>query len=126
MKITRDHSDSIFAGTELVLTAEISFNDQSKVNVDKANVNKSLDILWRRASDVIVDDSHINISAVSGSGDSYTASLTYSPITISDRGLITAIVTVRPMEVNEYIRTVNTTAMESLTITGMHIYMLSP
>ena len=121
--ITRNHSDSILAGTGLVLTANISFSDQSRVNVDK-----SLDILWRRGNDAIVNDSHITISAVSGSGDSYTASLTYSPITISDSGQITATVTVRPMEVNEYIRPVTATALESLNIiiTGIHIYMLSP
>ena len=113
--ITRNHSDSIFAGTELVLTANISFSDQSRVNVDK-----SLDILWRRGNDVIVNDSRITISAVSGSGDSYTASLTYSPITISDSGQITATVTVRPMEVNEYVRPVNATALESLIIKGIY------
>ena len=123
--ITRNHSDFILAGTGLVLTANISFSDQSRVNVDKANVNKSLDILWRRGNDVIVNDGHIAISAVSGSGDSYTASLIYSPITISDSGQITAIVTVRPETVNEYIRSVNATALESLIITGIHIYLLN-
>ena len=111
--ITRSHSDSVLVGTELVLTADISFSDQSRVNV-----NKSLDILWR-LNDIIINDSHITISAVSGSGDSYTASLTYSPITISDSGQITATVTVRPMEVNEYIRTVNATASETITIKGI-------
>ena len=118
--ITRSHSDSVLVGTELVLIADISFSDQSKVNVDK-----SLDILWRRENDVIVSDSHIAISPVSGSGDSYTASLAYSPITILDRGQITAIVTVRPMKENEYIRTVNATGLKSLIITGILFIMLS-
>ena len=118
--ITRSHSDSVLVGTELVLTADISFSVQSTVNM-----NKSLDILWR-LNDVIINDSRINISAVSGSGDSYTASLTYSPITISDSGQITAIVTVRPETVNEYIRSVNATALESLITTGIHIHMLIP
>ena len=118
--ITRSHSDSVLVGTELVLTADISFSDQSRLNV-----NKSLDILWR-LNDVIINESHINISAVSGSGDSYTASLTYSPITISDSGQITATVTVRPETVNEYIRSVNATALESLIIKGIHIHMLIP
>ena len=98
--ITRNHSDSILAGTGLVLTANISFSNQSRIN---ANVNKALDILWRRGNNAIIGDTCINISAVSGSGDSYAASLTYSPITISDSGQITAIVTVRPETVNEYI-----------------------
>ena len=111
--ITRNHSDSVLAGTGLVLTADISFNNQN------ANVNKSLDIFWRRGNDAIVDDSHITISTVSGSGDSYTASLTYSPITISDSGNITVIVTVRPKMTYEYIRAVNAMALEKLIITGM-------
>ena len=121
--ITRSHSDPVLVGTELVLTADISFSDQSRVNVDKA-----LDILWRKGNDTIVGETRITISTVSGSGDSYTTSLTYSPITISDRGNITAIVTVRPMIVNEYIRTVNATALESLSITGIHniVLKLSP
>ena len=114
--IIRSHSDSVLVGTELVLTADISFSDQSRVNVDK-----SLDILWRRGNDVIVNDTRTTVSAVSGSGDSYTASLTYSPITISDSGQITAIVAVRPMTVNGYLRTVKATALESLNITGIHI-----
>ena len=114
--ITRNHSDSILAGTGLVLTANISFSDQNRVNVDK-----SLDIFWRRGNDVIVNDSHITISAVSGNGDSYTASLTYSPITISDSGQITAIVTVRPKMTYEYIRAVNATA--SVIITGIETYL---
>ena len=114
--ITRNQSDSILAGTGLVLTANISFSDQSRVNVDK-----SLDILWRRGNDVIVNDSHITISTVSGSGDSYTASLIYSPITISDSGNITAIVTVRPKMAYEYIRAVNATAL--VIITGIETYL---
>ena len=73
--ITRSHSNSVLVGTELVLTADISFRDHSRVNVDK-----SLDILWKRGNNAIVNDTHITISAVSGSGDSYTASLTHSPI----------------------------------------------
>ena len=114
MTITRNHSDSIFAGTGLVLTANISFSDQNRVKVDK-----SMDILWRRGNDTIVGDTRTRVSAVSGSGDSYTASLTYSPITISDSGNITAIVTVRSKMTHEYIRAVNATALEKLIITGM-------
>ena len=114
--ITRSHSDSVLVGTELVLTADISFSDQSRVNVDK-----SLDILWRKGNYIIANDTRITVSPVSGSGDNYTASLTYSHITISDRGLITVTVTVRPMIVNEYIRTVTATASETITITGIYL-----
>ena len=114
MTITTNESDFILAGTGLVLTANISFSEQSRVTVDK-----SLDILWRRGNNTIVGDTRTTVSAVSGSGDSYTASLTYSPITISDSGLITTIVTVRPKVENEYIRAVNATAMKKLVITGI-------
>ena len=82
--ISRSRSGPVYAGTEFVLTADISL---SEVNGDI-----SLDITWRRGNDVIASDTRTTVSAVSGSGDSYTASLTYSPITISDSGNITATV----------------------------------
>ena len=56
----------------------------------------SLDISWSRGSDVIASDSRTAISPVSGSGDSYTASLTYTPIATLDGGQFTATVTVSP------------------------------
>ena len=56
----------------------------------------SLDISWSRGSDVIANDTRTSISPVSGSGDSYTASLTYTPIATSDGGQFTATVTVSP------------------------------
>ena len=89
--ISRNHSGPVHAGTEFVLTADISL---SGVNGDI-----SLDITWR-GNDVIANDTRITVSAVSGSGDSYTASLTYSPITISDSGQITAIVIGSSLHVN--------------------------
>ena len=82
MTITKSRSGPVYAGTEFVLTADISL---SGVNGDI-----SLDITWRRGNDVIASDTRTTVSDVSGSGDSYTASLTYSPITISDSGQIIA------------------------------------
>ena len=70
MTITKSRSGPVYAGTEFVLTADISL---SGVNGDI-----SLDITWRRVNDVIASDTRTTVSAVSGSGDSYTASLTYS------------------------------------------------
>ena len=87
--ISKSRSGPIYAGTECVLTADISL---SGVNADI-----SLNMLWIRENGVIViivNDTRTTVSAISGSGDSYTASLTYSPITISDSGHITALVTV--------------------------------
>ena len=88
--ITRSHSGSVYAGTEFALRTDIFFSDLSGVDGDI-----SLDISWSRGSDVIGNDTRTTVSAVSGSGDSYTASLNYSPTTTSDSGLITATVTVR-------------------------------
>ena len=81
--ISKSRSGPVYAGTEFVLTADISL---SGVNGDI-----SLDITWRRGNDVIANDTRTTVSAVSGSGDNYTASLTYSPITISDSSNITAV-----------------------------------
>ena len=80
--ISKSRSGPVYAGTKFVLTADISLSG--------VNGNISLDITWRRGNDVIASDTRTTVSAVSGSGDNYTASLTYSPITISDSGNITA------------------------------------
>ena len=82
MTISKSRSGPVYAGTEFVLTADISLYG--------VNGDISLDITWRRGNDVIAIDTRTTVSAVSGSGDSYTASLTYSPITISDSDQITA------------------------------------
>ena len=76
MTITKSRSGPVYAGTEFVLTADISLSGVSG--------NISLGITWRRGNDVIANDTRTTVSALSGSGDSYTASLTYSPINISD------------------------------------------
>ena len=67
------------AGTEFVLTADISLSE--------VNRKISIDITWSRGNDVISRDTRITVSPVSGSGDSYTAFLTYSPIITSDSGI---------------------------------------
>ena len=105
--INKSHSGPVYAGTEFVLTADISL---SGVNGDI-----SLDITWSKGNDVIPNDTRTTVSAVSGSGDSYTASLTYSPITISDSGQITAIVTVSSL--NTYF---TSTGKEALNVQGIH------
>ena len=114
--ITRSHSGSVYAGTEFTLSADISFSDLSGVDVDI-----SLDISWNRGSDVIENSTVTTFFAVSGSGDSYTASLNYSPTITSDSGLITATVTVRPVE-SVFIQMVMANDTEMLTIEGMHKY----
>ena len=118
MAITRSHSGSVYAGTEFALRADIFFSDLSGVDVDI-----SLDISWSRGSDFIGNDTLTTVSAVSGSGDSYTASLNYSPITTSDSGLITATVTVSPDLESMYIQNVMANDTEMINIEGTSMYI---
>ena len=80
MEIRRSHTDTVYAGTMFKLSVDIS---QYK------RVKTTLNVTWSRGNDVITGDIRTTVSVVSGSGDNYTASLTYSPITISDSGRIT-------------------------------------
>ena len=121
MVISRSRSGSVYAGTGLVLSAGISFSDLSAVDM-----NISLDISWNRESDVIANDSDVmasdtrtTIFAVSGSGESYTASLNYTPVATSDSGQVTATVTVSPSDDSMYIQNVTATDTEILTVEGM-------
>ena len=102
--ITRSRSGPVYAGTKFVLTADISL---SGVNGDI-----SLDITWSRGNDVVDRDRHYIVSDVNGI--SYRSSLTYSPITISDGGQLTAIVTVSSLHV-----TLTATGTESLHVQGI-------
>ena len=72
----------MYAGTKFTLSVDISLRS--------VTVNTTLNVTWSRGNDVIANDSRTTVSDVSGSGDSYTASLTYSPITTSDSSTITA------------------------------------
>ena len=115
--ITRSHSFPLRVGSELVLTANISLNE-SDMNV---NLDKLLDILWRKEDKDIVTDDRITVSNITRDDDYFIASLKISSIVVSDGGQITATVTVRPMELNEYIRTLTATASEILNIRGTYI-----
>ena len=112
--ITKSRSGPVYAGTEFMLTADISL---SGVNGDI-----SLDITWRRGNDVVANDTRTTVSVVSGSGDSYTASLTYSPINISDSGQITATVSPSDESMNMIIETVTNAVM--LSVQGVGIYII--
>ena len=97
------------------LRADISFSDLSAVDV-----NISLDISWSRGNDVITNDICIAISPVSGSGDSYSASLTYTPIATSDGGQFTATFTVSPSDGSMFVQTLTTTDTEMIIVEGMN------
>ena len=109
MSISKSRSGPVYAGTEFMLTADISLS--------RVNISLGIIITWSRGNAVIVNDTHTTVSAVIGSGDSYTASLTYSPITISDSGQITANVTVTVSSLNIHL---TATGTESLHVQGIH------
>ena len=112
MTITRSRSGPVYAGTEFVLTADISL---SGVHVYR------LDITWSRGNDAIASDTRTTVSPVSGSGDSYTASLTYSPITISDSGQITANVSPSVADESTHLNIGTVTNTVMLTVEGVYI-----
>ena len=91
--ISRSRNGLVYAGTEFVLSTAISLGDLSGFNMDFIS-SLVLDIRWSRGNDVISNDTRTIVSPVSGSGMTYTASLTYSPINISDSGQVKATVTV--------------------------------
>ena len=87
--IRRSRDGPLYAGTIFELIVDVLFS--------YSNMDIVVDISWKQNSitqESIGSSTRTTVSAVSGSGDSYTASLTYSPITISDSGLITATITV--------------------------------
>ena len=89
--ISRSRDGAVYAGTTFQLRVDIYFNNLT--------MDIAVDISWKRwnyitGNTVISNDDHTTVSAVSGSGDSYTASLTYLLITVLDGGNITATVTV--------------------------------
>ena len=75
MTIRKSRKGAVFAGTEIVLTIDISFSNNSLVDVDIVFV-----IEWSREGNVIVNDDCIKISPVNVLGRAF---LTYSPIATS-------------------------------------------
>ena len=113
--ITRSHNDTVYVGTELILTASITFNDLTGVDVPL-----TVDIIWTRDDDDITSDTHITVSDVSDSSDtSYIATLIYSPITNDDSGIITATVTVTPSVESQYIQTATVMAQDMVDVQGI-------
>ena len=115
VSISRSRSDNINAGTEFGLIADLSLIDLSAVDVAI-----SLDVSWSRGSDVIASDTRTAISPISGSGDSYSAFLTYTPIATSDGGQFTATITVSPSDGSMFVQTVTATDTEMIIVEGMN------
>ena len=115
VSISRSRNGSIYAGSEFELRADISFSNLSVVNV-----SISLNVTWSIGSDVMAGGNRTAISPVSSSGDSYSATLTYTPIATSDSGQFTATVTLRPSDGSMYVQTATATDTEMLMVKGMN------
>ena len=113
--IRRSHSDLIYAGSDFTLNAEISINNPTVVDMEI-----SLTINWSTDDNIITSNNRISISPVTLSKSGYTASLTYSPITTSDSGLITATVTVSPSDDSMYIKSVTATETHTINVEGIY------
>ena len=119
--ITKSHSGTVYAGTKLVLTLDIIFNDFKRVDV-----NISIIIKWNiwplniNAINYIqlVNDTRTTVSAVSGSEGSFKATLTYSPITISDSGRYWTTVSLKPSDKSIYIKSLLDFARVDLSVKG--------
>ena len=110
MIIRKSRKGTVFAGTEIAVTIDISFSNNSFVDVDIVFV-----IEWSREGNDIVNDDRIKISSVNNLG---RASLTYSPIATSDSGQITANVTASPSDDSMYIQSVTATTFLNVIISG--------
>ena len=115
MTIRRSRDGTLYAGTRFKLTAEI--------NVTLSSEEMNLTISWKKEMNSIDDNNdRIHVSSISGSDGRYTASLTYSPILTSDRGNITATVTVSVSNMGSIISEVTAVKNLMLAVTGMCTY----
>ena len=114
MKISRSRDGTIYSGTGFVLNISISFRETL------TDVDIALAIGWSKRHNVyneqnIVNNDRIRVSNVSNGG---WATLSYSPISISDRGLLVATVTASPLD-ELFIEPVTASSAHYLTIEGM-------
>ena len=110
VNISRSHSEVVYAGSQLTMTSHISVID--------ASGDISVYISWTRYNDVIVNTTSTTVSAVSGNESYYTASLSFSSVTTSDAGPITAVVTVT-QTVGDNEQTVTISATDVLEVAGL-------
>ena len=114
MKISRNRDGTIYSGTGFVLNVSISFSDIL------TDVNIALTIGWSKRLNAynnqnIVNNDRFRVSNVSNGG---WATLTYSPIAISDRGSLVATVTASPLD-DLFIEPVTASSSHYLRIKGM-------
>ena len=114
MKISRSRDGTVYSGTGFVLNVSISFRETL------TEVDIALAIGWSKRHNayneqIIVNNDRIRVSNVSIGG---WATLTYSPIAISDRGLLVATVTASALD-ELFIEPVTASASRYLSIEGM-------
>ena len=107
----------MYAGTEFVLNISITFSGKSLIDVDiiytfvfsRGNMRRG------EQANIIVYDDRIKVSTDNEVG---MASLTYSPIAITDSGWIIATVTVSPCN-DSFIQPITSTSSYSLHVEGI-------
>ena len=120
--ISRSRDGPVYAGTTFELRVNISFTDLT--------MDIALAISWKRSNNItgnaaIGNDNRTTVSSISGGGDSYSSTLIYSPIAISDSGNITAIVTINLSSSNESLcAQIKASDTEQLTVEGIYIMLL--
>ena len=112
-------SDPVYAGTEFVLNISISFSGKGLIDVgiiytfalSRENIDSG------EQANIAVNDDRITLSTDNEVG---MASLTYSPIAITDSGWITATVTVSPCN-DLFIQPITATSSYSLHVEGKYL-----
>ena len=110
----------MYAGTEFVLYSSISFNEKHilvDVDIFFTFVLSRGNMSCSEQANTIVNDNRITLSTDNEMG---MASLTYSPITITDSDWITATVTVSPCN-NSFIQPITSTSSYSLHVEGRYL-----
>ena len=107
----------MYAGTEFVLNISISFSGKSLIDVGIIYTFVFSRINMRRGEQahIIVNDDRIQVYTDNKLG---MASLTYSPIAITDSGWITVTVTVSPCN-NSLVQPITSTSSYSLHVEGI-------
>ena len=99
-----------------MLTVDICFK--------RVDVNLSISIKWDNVyinvdnSKQLVNDTRTTVSGVSGSEGNFKASLTYSPITISDSGRHWDFVSIKPSDKSIHIKSLTTATNVVLNVHG--------
>ena len=110
----------MYAGTEFVLYISISFNEKHilvDVDIFFTFVLSRGNISSGEHANIILNDDRITLSTDNEMG---MASLTYSPIAITDSGWITTTVTVSPCN-NSFIQPITSTSSYSLHVEGKYL-----